>query len=331
MKVTRLLELDALRGIAALAVVFYHYFYRYDVLYQHDDSVSVNWAQFGNFGVELFFMVSGFVIFWTLNRVKAPLDFIVSRFSRLYPTYWVSLVFTFVVISVFGLAGREVSFIDALGNMLMFQQYFGIKHVDGVYWTLTIELTFYFWMFLLYLIDALKKVEFIFIFIVAISVLEALDYLTFSKEIYAIFIFQYISFFLAGICFYKITHNEETNTTWVILGASLLATIAIYSYSDFLFFCFFYVVFYLAASGNFHFLKYKPLVLLGSVSYPLYLIHQNFGYIVINMFYEYKWNPWLGIFIAILLSISIAYLITRYIEKPAVRVIRKSYSEWKKR
>lgn len=329
MKVTRLLELDALRGLAALAVVFYHYFYRYDSLYQHNDNIAVKWAQFGHFGVELFFMVSGFVIFWTLNRVNDPLDFVVSRFSRLYPTYWVSLIFTFTIISVFGLSGREVSLIDALGNILMFHQYLDIPHVDGVYWTLTVELTFYFWMFCIFLLNGLNKVEYIFITVIGISAIEALGYLQIPKPVSVIFLFKYLVFFLAGICFYKISHNEGTKKTWVILGLSLLATIAIYSYPEFLLFSCFYVIFYLAASGNLRFLRYKPLVVLGSISYPLYLIHQNLGYVVINATYQYKLHPMVGVFSAIIISIFVAYLLMRFVERPAVTAIRQFYSKWK--
>lgn len=106
---SRLLELDALRGLAALAVVLYHYFYRYNELYGHHGNFAVDWTYFGKLGVELFFMVSGFVIFMSLNRVNRPVDFLVSRFSRLYPTYWCALILTFTVVSIWGLPGREIS------------------------------------------------------------------------------------------------------------------------------------------------------------------------------------------------------------------------------
>lgn len=158
MNQNRLLELDALRGIAALAVVIFHYFYRYNTIYGHENLPS-DWAYFGQLGVELFFMVSGFVIFWTLNRVDKPLDFLVSRFSRLYPAYWLSVIITFFIVAIFTLPGREVSLTQAILNLLMFHEYLKIPHVDGVYWTLTVELTFYFWMFFLYLSVGFKHVE----------------------------------------------------------------------------------------------------------------------------------------------------------------------------
>ena len=82
----RVLELDALRGLAALAVVFYHYTTRFDQLFGHTFPLpwSVSW---GHYGVDLFFMLSGFVILMTLERTSDSWKFAWGRFSRLYPAY----------------------------------------------------------------------------------------------------------------------------------------------------------------------------------------------------------------------------------------------------
>jgi peptidoglycan/LPS O-acetylase OafA/YrhL len=81
---TRLLELDVFRGLAALAVVLFHYTTVYERTYDHHDEMLFDFS-LGHYGVQLFFIISGFVIFMTLNRTKSALDFVVSRFSRLYP------------------------------------------------------------------------------------------------------------------------------------------------------------------------------------------------------------------------------------------------------
>ena len=322
----RLLELDALRGLAALSVVFYHYLYRYNDIYGHE-SLPVYWASFGKFGVELFFMVSGFVIFWTLNRVKRPLDFIVSRFSRLYPVYWLSVFITFMAIFFWGLPGREVSVLEALANVLMFHEYFSIPHVDGVYWTLTIELTFYFWMFSFYLISKLDRVETIFSMVVIASVLNSLEIINTPNIIYKIFIMKHMSFFLAGISFYKIVNNQgNIKVSVVALLISLFSTLVIYSIESFYVFIGFYTVFYMALTGKIKALSYKPLVYLGGISYSLYLLHQNIGYIIINKFYELLWNPILGVLVAIAITIILAILSRQYVELPLLNKIRKSYN-----
>ena len=127
----RLLELDALRGIAAFAVLLFHYTTRYDQLYTQPGP-PLFYFPYGYFGVNLFFMISGFVIFMTLNKTRYAVDFIVSRFSRLFPAYWVAIALTYSIVAVLGLPGKEVSVRDLLLNLTMFQEFLGAKHVDGV-------------------------------------------------------------------------------------------------------------------------------------------------------------------------------------------------------
>lgn len=329
MKKHRLLELDALRGLAAVAVVLYHYFYRYDVLYGHQN-IPVGWSYNGKLGVQLFFIVSGFVIFWTLVRIQKPLDFIVSRFSRLYPAYWVALGLTFLIVLVFGLPGREVSFSNAIVNILMFHEYLKIPHVDGVYWTLTVELTFYFWVFFLYLSGNLRKIEWIFIFLVVISVLHSVGFISIPAPIYKIFILKYLPFFMAGISFYKIVDGEKPILSFIALTISLISTIFIYSLNEFFIFSLFYCIFYLAVSGYLKILAVKPLVFLGTISYSLYLLHQNIGYVIINKFYEAQLNPLAGIVCAFIIVMFLASISSKYIEKPSLVFIRNKYKESKK-
>ena len=94
----RIIELDALRGIAAIFVLIYHYTYRYNSLYGHSGILEELGFYWGKQGVQLFFMISGFVIFLSLNHLKKPMDFIVSRFSRLYPPFWIAIACTFLVV-----------------------------------------------------------------------------------------------------------------------------------------------------------------------------------------------------------------------------------------
>jgi peptidoglycan/LPS O-acetylase OafA/YrhL len=324
LKQYRLLELDALRGLAALAVVFYHYFFRYNELYGHH-ALDVVWAYPGLYGVQLFFMISGFVIYWTLNRVEKPADFVVSRFSRLYPVYWAAILTTFCIVRYFGLPGREVSGRTALENIIMFQQYLNIRHVDGVYWTLTIELTFYWWIFVLYLFKQLKNVELWLSPLVLLAILKGVELINIPDFINNVFIIHYISFFVAGICFFKIQDGIASRPTYLVLLFTLLSTIATFSFREFLLFSAFYMVFYLAVSGRLAFLSFRPFVFLGTISYSLYLVHQNIGYVMINQFYKFQLMPLFSILLAISCSISIAYMLTRFIERPALQYIRKSY------
>lgn len=326
MRHQRLLELDALRGIAALSVVIYHYFYRYNQLYAHD-GLNVTWSALGNYGVHLFFMISGFVIFWTLEKTRRPLDFIVSRFSRLYPAYWLAVIATFSIVLIFGLPGREVSLFDAITNLLMFHEYLGVPHVDGVYWTLTVELSFYFWMFLLYLTSNLNRVEEIFSVLVILSILHSLEIFSIPWPLYKIFILNHLSLFLAGICFYKIIQGSSSKKTLFALALTLLSSLAIYNKEVFILFSCFYLLFYLAVSGRFKVLCTSPLLFLGGISYSLYLLHQNIGYVIINKSYDLGLHPLVGIFSALVFVLLLSTIFMKYIEKPALRLMREAYKD----
>lgn len=79
------------------------------------------------------------LFFLTLDKTVHTVDFVVSRFFRLYPAYWSAVIITFSVIYVFSLPGREVNIDSALINLTMIQTWLRVDNVDGVYWTLAVE------------------------------------------------------------------------------------------------------------------------------------------------------------------------------------------------
>jgi len=327
MKTHRLLELDALRGIAALTVVLYHYFYRYDQLYGHS-GISVNWAEFGQFGVQLFFMISGFVIYWTLERIARPMDFVVSRVSRLFPAYWTAIIITFSVVHMAGLPGRETSLAVALANATMLQEFLRIPSVDGVYWTLTVELIFYFWIFAAFLSGCLNRIEIILALPVMISIGHSLGWYGLNPAINKLFLIPYAAFFLSGICLFKLADGKASSLTKGSLAISLLSLLLSTSLQVFLLFTCFHLVFFLAVSGRLGWLASRPFVFLGSLSYSLYLLHQNIGYVIIRTGYEYGLPAYASILTALAVSLALAAVVSRYIERPAMNHIRQA---WKRR
>ena len=99
---SRLVEVDALRGLAALAVVLFHYTTRFTELFAPNPPPTFSFPD-GHYGVNLFFIISGFVIFMTLEKTSRPMDFVVSRFSRLFPAYWVAIILTLSITHLLGL------------------------------------------------------------------------------------------------------------------------------------------------------------------------------------------------------------------------------------
>jgi peptidoglycan/LPS O-acetylase OafA/YrhL len=150
---------DALRGIAALAVVLYHFLDRHEETIGHIGEPLI-WAPWGAHGVQLFFVISGFVIFLTLDRTRSSMDFIVSRVARLYPAYWAAMLFTLSVVLLLGLPYyRPQSLWQILINVSMWHSLFGVPHVEGAYWTLYVEVCFYVVMLALFATDQLRRIE----------------------------------------------------------------------------------------------------------------------------------------------------------------------------
>ncbi len=114
--------LDLLRFFSAMAVFFHHTFL----------------FHYGRLGIYLFFMISGFVIYFSLD--KGIKEYIIGRFIRLYPIFWVCASITFLVTIFYN---TSISFKHFLLGLLMFNNGHMEIMIDGSYWTLTFELLFY--------------------------------------------------------------------------------------------------------------------------------------------------------------------------------------------
>ena len=136
--------LDGFRLLAALMVVCWHY----SGLTHGNGQPSADirslhpFAAYGWLGVELFFLISGFVIAMSaVNRSVG--EFAVSRFVRLFPAYWLGVLVTAVVLLIWPIAVHPPKLSDVGVNLTMLQEGFRVPSVDAVYWTLFAELRFY--------------------------------------------------------------------------------------------------------------------------------------------------------------------------------------------
>lgn len=321
MKHIRQLSLDGLRGIAALSVVIYHYFFRIDEIY-NTGSNEMDWTYFGHFGVHLFFMISGFVIFMSISKETKPINFIISRFSRLYPAYFFAVIITFTVVYIFGLQGREVKIFDALLNLLMFQEFLGIPHVDGVYWTLTVEITFYFWCLVLILIKKIDLLTFaLFSFLFLFFTAEILPE-NIYKIIGKLFFINYVSFFLLGVVTYKLKSEclRYRNVLQILLIFTMLFINS--ENEDFIVYCFIYILFLLGVYDVLKFLKFKIFIFMGEISYSLYLVHQNIGYVIITKMMNADISKLAAALVAFIVSLFLAKLMYTYIELKLSKYIK---------
>ncbi|WP_372964698.1 acyltransferase family protein [Marinobacter sp.] len=324
----RLTALDALRGIAALGVVLFHYLPYYHKLYGHDFSVP-SFLDFGRYGVHLFFMLSGFVIFMTLERTRTARWFALARAFRLLPALWAAIALTFLSVHWLGPADRAVGPGSALLNMTLLHEYLDHPHVDGAYWSLVIEATFYVWIALLfYGLNSWQRLRPVFWLWTAISYIgvlwwksipDTLDFLV--KDLLFV---RYAPLFISGMLifrWYKYSKPPAADITLLALtiGHCLIAYKA--PYNLFVLSC--YGLFILASAGYLNILSRPGILWLGSISYTLYLLHQNIGYGMIRLSYQIGLPGPAGVAIALITALGLASAVHYGVEKPALSAFRR--------
>lgn len=152
--------LDAMRGIGVLAVVLQH---SGQYLWHGFGKWTVEHFSFGEFGVTLFFLVSGFIIPPSSERHGTAARFWTSRFFRLFPIYWFFVVAALVLYQfnryVLPGSAAATSFRNVLLNLTMVQQFLGTynRMIIGASWTLAYEVCFYLFITLLFLAKLNKR------------------------------------------------------------------------------------------------------------------------------------------------------------------------------
>lgn len=313
-----------------MAVLLFHYTTRYTELYGGNGEPTIA-IPHGHYGVNLFFVISGFVIFMTIKRTRKAMDFVVSRFSRLFPSYWVAVALTFIVVSWAGLPGKEVTATQALTNGLMFHGLLGIPHVDSVYWTLEIELFFYGWMLLLWVSGQLRRIHQVLWAMLGLRVLYHVAATTFdlhlSWTLSHLLILKYLPWFGLGICVYQWIHDRgPTQALLITLVAALFALAVVDGWRSGLLGASFALLVWLAASGRAPVLGNKALVLLGAISYPLYLTHENIGWVAERTLQGLGLSFDASVLITTGGAMALAALLTYSVERPAMRVVRRWYA-----
>ncbi|SDQ41324.1 acyltransferase [Pseudoxanthomonas sp. CF125] len=322
---SRVVELDALRGIAALAVVAFHYTTHYGQQYGHTDPLGFGFTP-GNYGVNLFFLISGFVIFMTLERTRTAMDFVVSRFSRLFPAYWVAMLLTMAVVYTIGMPDQHLPLRDLLLNFSMVQQILGAEHLDGSYWTLQVELFFYAQMLLWFALGLLKRIHLIILLWLGLAIgygEVVIHHMHFSYLGRELLILRHIPFFALGILFYRLhTRPDENLLNYAMIALSLVAIGIAYPI------VYLWValgccgIFLLFVNGMLGWMRGAFFVFLGSISYSLYLLHQAIGFALIHAM-EQRGMPSLVACVATLvIVVALAALLTFTVERPAMRKIR---------
>ena len=294
----RIKTLDIMRFIAALGVMLYHYLYRgiQTGRVEEIDLQTSHFFKYGYLGVNLFFIISGFVIFLSLNNNNYYLTFIKNRIIRLFPTYLLSITITLLMILIF-FGSIPFDYKTIITNFFMINWIFNLPSIDGVYWSLHIEWVFYFLMTGFLLISKkIKIINCVYSWFVIIIILKLMKLFSFyvPGEISFLLIEKYGLLFVAGIFFYKnYISGFNIKNFLILLTCFILSTYDLINQSRILeielnstssdiiliiinlsFFIYFFFLSYFEKINKFSYTK------LGIASYPMYLIHQEVGYIL---------------------------------------------------
>jgi peptidoglycan/LPS O-acetylase OafA/YrhL len=327
---TRFRELDALRGIAALWVVLYHYLSHYDEIYRGIQPTLVGGIVFpdGLNAVYLFFIISGFVIFMTLRHCRSAIDFIVSRFSRLYPVYWAAIAATTATLWLVPLPDQHPTLGIVLVNTTMLEQFLAVKTIDGAYWSLTCELAFYAVMLVLYLAGMIRRIEtacWVWLGVGIAANLAAFLGTPLPYRVGMVLNIIFVQYFVAGIVFYLARHDGYTRNRVLLLATCLVAAFVAEPYEGAAAYAaLFLIVFHFCVTGRLTVLARSPVLQwLGAISYPLYLTHQLIGYRVIASLLERGVPRPVVLVVTLAGALALATLLSRTIERPAMRLIRQ--------
>lgn len=317
----RILPVDILRGLSALSVACFHLTHSGDYLPRMP---VITWLLgYSGLGLYVFFVISGFVLPWSLHRSGYTIHrygkFIAKRVVRLDPPYLLSAVLVLALNYASSLApgfGGKDAFIGwpaVFGHIAFLNVITGAAWLNPVFWTLAIEFQYYLLIGLLFplVASASRAVR-----MLTTAAFLAAPYL----GIRGAYLPKHACLFLLGIAAFQLRSRVESRvvffTVWAAATAALFNTsgpaVATASSAAALLIA--------LAPARAAVFTWKPLLALGSVSYSLYLVHVPIGGRVVNLAHRLPQTPvtqFAEATIALGISVIAAHLLYRLVEKPS--------------
>ena len=312
----RLAGLDALRFAAAVQVLFFHYALRKPQfpgfpVFPGLEPVSRHcWV-----GVEIFFVISGFVIAYSAEG-RTPFQFFRSRFLRLEPALWVCSIFTAALAAAGGFYGWS----DAAWRLLRTWVLYPVgPWVEGVYWTLVVEVIFYAVIFALIVARRFESIQAVAAVLVGASLAYNLadTFLVLPhRETWMLLLLQHGVFFGLGIFVWLATLKRATMFRLSMIALAIVGgVLEINKVSSLKAEAAWPAVVLAAISARMR-TSNGLLRALGQMTYPLYLLHGTLGIVVMTALVAHGVDKWIALLAATALATGLSFLVARWIEPP---------------
>ncbi|TDC63155.1 acyltransferase [Actinomadura sp. GC306] len=329
----RLSELDLLRFLAAVAVVLFHFTGFGGAGAWPEPSREVfpeisALTRFGYLGVDLFFVISGFVILMSAWG-RGPGEFGVSRVVRLMPAYWVSVLLGLFVYALFRLGHGVPGLV--VPNLTMLQGGLGVRNVDSVYWTLWIELHFYVLIAVLAAIGITYRscIAFMAVWLFAGLFADQADH----RLLQVMLVPTWSPYFIAGMALYMIHRFGPTLLLWGFVGVTYLMALrwgawraeTVFRGADEVvvsaLITGIFAVMILVATDRLSRIRWRGLTTLGALTYPLYLLHSQLALPLLDNLYP-ALNRWAALAAVIAVSLTASYAVHHAVERPLAAWMR---------
>jgi len=335
--------LDGFRTIAILAVVLYHFLYRWN-----DDNFPYFIGfifHYGYKGVSFFFMISGFVICYTLRKTNSFKEFWIKRFIRLFPSMLIASFLTFTFLFFFNY--KHIFEDNYFRNLLisltflppqLFNLILGkenhFSYINSDYWSLWPEIQFYFISSFFYFFNKENfNRNFLFFLFSLLICYEILlfyrfnEIVIFDKIFNFLHILAYLPYFIAGTLFYFIYFDKKSIRLnfflLIVLFSILNSSLDMISFisNSLMFLLFILFIFY---PNSLHFLTNKMILSIGTSSYFLYLIHEYIGTVWIKNIVPYFYpHSIIAPLLIILTLIVFSVFYTKKVESKIIKFLNR--------
>lgn len=344
----RIVFLDGLRGIAILLVVLYHTYSKawIKLVPFYAPTHEFPLVKYGDLGVPLFFIISGFVIAMSLERCVNFSDFMFKRWLRLFPSMFIACALILLTASLFTSRPlNEVRLIDTMSGLTFisptFYELLGFdqRMLEGGFWSLFVEVKFYVVAGCLYFLVGQKKMIYALVIMflsytcydltksimnqdLALTVKTILDWLD----------YEYYGWFASGALFYRYFISREK---LIFFAALFIALLAARNWGGFMSgtMIAFAVIISTFACAMFssklqNMLSNKLLTFFGFISYPLYLIHENATISTIVQLHEKfsQINVYVLSLIPLAIMVVISWVMAKYLEPSLKKHLRNAIS-----